>query len=580
MADSTASALLNPSRFVDQAPAPSRFVRRLPIITAYIALLGLLLFTAFLGQVGVGAARLLFVVGCFGVAVRAYRTGGLPLHLESSLVLFVFAPLLRRVVDVHLGYDASGTMLVGPLLALTAAFPELRRLLAKRRGEMIVFLPYLLITACVTYGWIISAFQNNIVPATIAAAKYMVPMLYCVCLLLRPDESTRVLRAAVRAFLIIGPIIGLYGIAQEVSPQTWDTYWIVASKFEAAGQPEPMQVRVFSTMNSPASFATYAVCGLLLFSFARSFIPTVLVPFVALLPLSMSLLLSGIRTAWISAAVSLLFCLLFRSTRRRASLVIICLVVGITFTLLLTSFGTGIADRLSSLSGSLSQDGSASERLHDYVYVFTEGQRYLFGMGLSADADARMAALDGQLLLSVVQMGLVFGTLHTLLIMWAGVQGLLTLRHNQEVLRVVAGALILGEMSVFLLIGFSVGEIGFLFWMLVGVLTGPPEQRSRVSARRSLGDDRRQPRTQRSVSRWATTPNANRMRETNQALTRSPSSLSFAGRAACSTMLLAASPLASQLQAAVVWAMCPFTRNGVSTEHDVVIAVTRTPVEV
>ena len=295
MPDATVSDLLEGSRFVGRTPAPGRFRQRLPIVTTYAAVIGLLLFTAFLGQVGIGAARLLFVVGCFGVAVRAYRLGGLPLHLETSLVLFVFSPLLRRIIDVHLGYDASGTMLVGPLLALTAVFPELRRLLAKRRGDMIVFLPYLLITACVTYGWIISAFQNNIVPATISAAKYMVPMLYCVCLLVRSDESTRVLRAAVRAFLIIGPIIGLYGIAQELSPQRWDTYWIVASKFEAAGQPEPMQVRVFSTMNSPASFATYAVCGLLLFSFTRSFIPTLLVPFVALLPLSMSLLLSGIR---------------------------------------------------------------------------------------------------------------------------------------------------------------------------------------------------------------------------------------------------------------------------------------------
>ena len=230
----------------------------------------------------------------------------------------------------------------------------------------------------------------------------------------------------------------------------------------------------------------------------------------------------------------------------------------------------------------MSQDGSASERLHDYIYVFTEGQRYLFGMGLSADADARMAALDGQLLLSVVQMGLVFGTLHTLLIMWAGVQGLLTLRHNQEVLRVVAGALILGEMSVFLLIGFSVGEIGFLFWMLVGVLTGRPEQRAQDSVRRPPDEDLRQRRTRSSVRRWATNPNANAngTHETSQLLMRSRSNLAFVGRAACTTMLLATSLVAGQLQAAFVRAMCRFTQNDVSTEHDVTIVVTHILVEV
>ena len=447
------------------------------VIKIYGALIALMVLTAILGQVAVSAARLVFVLGCFGVAALAYRTGGLPLHLEITIQLYVFAPLLRRLVDVNVGYDAIGTMLVGPVLALMAAFPELRRLLSDRRRDTIVFVPYLMITACVTYGWIISAFQNNLLSSTISAAKYMVPMLYCVCLLLRPDESARILRSAVRAFVIVGPIIGFYGIAQELSPQAWDRYWIVASNFQAAGQPESMQVRVFSTMNSPASFAAYAVCGLLLFSFTRSFIPGLLVPFIALLPLSISLLLSGMRTTWISAAVSLLFCLLFRATRQRASLLIIFLTVGVIFTLLLTSFGTSVADRISSMGSGVSQDGSGSERLHDYIYVFTEGRRYLFGMGLSADSDPRMAALDGQWLLSVVQMGLVFGTLHTLLIMWAGVQGLLTLRHNPEVLRIVAGALILGDMSVFLLLGFSVGEIGFLFWMLVGVLTNQPEAR-------------------------------------------------------------------------------------------------------
>ena len=454
----------------------------LPLWRSYGALVALLLLTGLLGQAGIGAARLLFVGGCFCVAAQAYRSGGLPLHLEISIALFVFAPLLRRIIDVHVGYDASAAMLVGPLLALVAAFPELRGLLSDRRRSMTIFIPYLLIMVCVGYGWVISAFQSDILVATIAAVKYLVPMLYCVCLLLRPDESSRVLRSAVRAFVIVGPIVGIYGIAQELAPPAWDKYWIISSKMVTAGEPEPMQVRVFSTMNSPASLAAYAVCGLMLFSFTRTVIPAYLVPFLALLPLSMSLLLSGMRTLWISAAVSLLFCMLFRQTRQRASLLIICLAAGVMFTLLFTSFGTSVADRISTLSGNVSQDGSGSERLHDYIYVFTEGQRYLFGVGLSADPDPRMAALDGQLLMSVVQMGLVFGALHTLLIVWAAVQGLLTLRNNQEVLRIVAGALIVGNLSVFLLLAFSAGEIGFLFWMLVGVLTvqaEPPTKGSR-----------------------------------------------------------------------------------------------------
>jgi hypothetical protein len=273
-----------------------------------------------------------------------------------------------------------------------------------------------------------------------------------------------VLRAAARAFLIASPVIGLYGIAQNLAPPAWDTYWMVSSKMLSIGSPEAGQLRVFSTMNSPASFAFYAVCGLLLFSFTRSVIPPVLVAVGALLPLAMALLLSGVRTAWISAAVAVAFCFLFKPTRARAGILAVCLALGVAFTLLYTSFGD-------TFGGGVAQDGSGQDRLHDYLYVFNDSSRYVFGIGLSGDSDPQMAALDGQLLLSVVQMGLAVGMLHMLSLLWAGAQALLSLRHDQAVLRIVAGAVVLGDLSVFLLLGFSVGEIGFLFWMLVGVLT-------------------------------------------------------------------------------------------------------------
>jgi O-antigen ligase len=79
------------------------------------------------------------------------------------------------------------------------------------------------------------------------------------------------------------------------------------------GQPVPYGVRVFGTMNAPAAFATFTATGLFLIGFSRRPWPALLA-----MPAALSLLLSLYRTAWISLAVSILFCLFFAGTRRRA----------------------------------------------------------------------------------------------------------------------------------------------------------------------------------------------------------------------------------------------------------------------
>lgn len=438
----------------------------------FAPLLMLLLLIGIMGQYGLAITRLLFVVGCLGVAIRAYQRGGFALHVQTAIPLFVFAPLLRRIVDLHTGYDASGSMLVGPLLALTAVFPALSRLMSRDATPSSTLAPFGIAALCLVYGWMITAFNDDFVASTTSAMKYVIPMLYCLCLILIPEETAGVLGAAAKVFLVISPIMGLYGILQHLNPQPWDRYWMISSKIDSIGLPEPGKVRVFGTMNSPVSFAAYATCGLLLFTFVRSkFIPPILVPIVAILPLSVALLLSGVRTAWISAIISILVCLCFGKTRKLAVILLLCLVGGVAFALLFTSFGDVIASRLTSLGSKVSSDGSGAARLDDYFHVFGGDARYIFGVGLAGRTDSKMNALDGLLLSSAVQMGIVFGILHTAAVLWAGVRAACCVSHNTDVMRLVTCALLTGSMAVFLLTNISVGEIGFLYWMMVGALT-------------------------------------------------------------------------------------------------------------
>ena len=441
----------------------------------YTLVVSFLLLTGLLAQYGISLTRFLFVVGCIGLAIRAYQRGGFALHVQTAVQLFVFAPMLRRILDLHTGYDPSGSMLVGPLLALTAVFPELNRLLSRRNTTGLRLLPFCIATGCLTYGWAITAFEGEFLQSTTEAVKYIIPMLYCVCLILAPQQSVGVLDAAAKAFLVVSPFMGLYGIYQHVNPQPWDRFWMISSKIDSIGLPEPGKVRVFGTMNSPVSFAAYATCGLLLFTFVRStFLPPILVPFVAILPLCLALLLTEVRTAWISALISIVVCLYFQKTRRTAVVLLICLVLGVVVATLFTSFGDVVSGRLSSLSNNVSDDGSGSARLEDYFHVFGGDGRYLLGVGLSGATDSTMNALDGLLLSSAVKMGTVVGLLHTACVLWAGIQAISSVNRNDDVMRLVTCALVVGSAAIFLLTNIAIGEVGFLYWMMVGALTAKP----------------------------------------------------------------------------------------------------------
>ena len=282
-------------------------------LIVYGLLAGLLLGTLLLGMRGVGMARLLFILGSLAVAWRANRVGP-ALHIEVVIILFSFAPFLRRMVDLNAGFNASGVMLVAPLLAMAIPLSELRNLIhqhgATRRG---IYIPYAIMIACLTYGWAVSAFQGDIMSATTLGMKLFIPLFYAMFLMQRVDDCEVILAGAARALLFVSPIMSAYGIWQFMAPQPWDRVWMLntASKVNAMGLPEAQQIRVFSTMNSPVSFAAFVSCGMLLLGFCRRGWLSI-----ALLALcSVGMLLSSVRGAWMAIAIGVVFCMLFSATR-------------------------------------------------------------------------------------------------------------------------------------------------------------------------------------------------------------------------------------------------------------------------
>jgi hypothetical protein len=432
---------------------------------AHVALIVLLAGTFALGILHVSLARPLFVLGAAIVGYLAWCEK--PARcIECAIVLFALAPLLRRVVDYGVGYDESGFMLLGPLLAIIVPTVELRHLLYRRTVIDTDLGPVVLLMFCLSYALVLSTLEGDVLQPAITLVKRLTPLLFGVWVMLRAREDDGILAAAARAFLIVTPIMGIYGLLQYLSPLPWDRYWMVYSKMDSIGSPEPMQVRVFSTMNSPGSYATFTACGLLIFGFCRQGWQAVLFA----LPATLGLLLTLYRTAWITLAIGILYCAFFTRTRGRAGLITVFIGLAAVFAASATEFGDIITDRLATLGGSVAEDGSGRARLDQFYRFYEELDHTIFGSGLAV-GQTGARTIDGEVAAALLEMGLLIGPLYMTSLIWAAAQALGRIGRRDAPTRLVVGAGLAGILSQMPLAGITAGETGFLFWMLIGLAT-------------------------------------------------------------------------------------------------------------
>ncbi|CCD89075.1 conserved membrane protein of unknown function [Bradyrhizobium sp. ORS 285] len=442
--------------------APAERDWRLP---GWAAAIAVLLVTALAAGVLGGASRALFVLGCGGVGWYAWRQGP-AVHLQAALILFSFAPFVRRLVDLSAGYDQLGLMLIGPLFAILAPVLSLPRLLGERQVPARWIWPLGIVAMCVVYAGLLSLAQADWNNAASGPLKWLAPLLYAAVLMLSADRR-EMIEAATSAFVIILPVTGFYALYQYVDPPDWDRYWMEFAPIISIGQPVPYGVRSFSTMNAPAAYATFTAAGLLLVAFGRRSWPALLLA----LPAGLGFLLSMYRTAWISLAVGLLFCLLFAETRRRAGLILVSLAVAVILAATLTPFGDVVADRLSSL-GEGTKDGSAQERLQEFVTLWNLPDSSLFGTGFTiTDVGAAGAMpVDGMIIACWLTMGIVIGGFCLTALFWAIGNALAAAWSDRSPDAVIVGALALGALVQLPLANITSGENGFLFWTFAALL--------------------------------------------------------------------------------------------------------------
>jgi hypothetical protein len=428
-------------------------------------LLGLALLVGFatVGPALGGAARPLYVVSCLVVGWLAWRRGPAD-HVQTMLLLFVFTPFVRRLVDVVAGYDTSGVMVVGPLVAMMPPLLHLPALLA-RPATTRHLSAFFLFCACVGYAMILTLAQGEWLNLARDGVKWMAPVLYAM-VILDTAEAEDVLDRMADLFVFVLPVIGVYGVVQYLVLPEWDRYWMKYAPIMSIGQPEPMMVRVFSTMNAPAAYATFSAAGLLLVWFRkRGWLPQLLAA-----PAALGLFLSLYRTAWISMLAAMLYCLCFKSTRSRSAPLFFGIALATFGAITLTPFGDVISDRLATLTEG-SQDGSARERIEEYVGLWSMPNSAMWGVGFtSVDVGTAGAmAVDGVVVALWLTMGIVVGLICLFSLGWVLKEGFsISLRYGDAV------SVLLGAFATFFLAQLPLsaavaGELGFLFWIFAGL---------------------------------------------------------------------------------------------------------------
>ncbi|MDR3460687.1 MAG: O-antigen ligase domain-containing protein [Beijerinckiaceae bacterium] len=446
----------------------SSTVRPAPALPGWLPAAALIVGSAVLSPVLGSAIRPLFIIGCAVVGWWSWkREAGA--HLQSAILLFSFAALLRRLVDLASGYEPSGLMLTGPLLTILVPFAlaifsaddDNRRAPNQTANSQIW--PIGLVGLCIIYATALALAQGDWINAASGALKWFAPLAYGY-VLSRNSDPEKLIEAAASVFLWVLPLMGIYGIIQYVDPPEWDRYWMNLTTILAIGAPVPFGVRTFSTMNGPASFATFTAAGLLLVFFVKAGRYAL---FLAA-PAAMSLLLSTYRTAWISLAVGIAFSALFRTTRSRALSMTAAILIAILAAAFLTPFGDMIGVRLASF-GQGSDDSSAHERLEEFIQVWQLPDSGLLGTGFTVTdvGSAGSMAMDGMIINCWVSMGIIFGLACLTGFIWAAWSAIQTAWRDGRPAFIVIGALAAGSLVQLPLANIASGELGFLFWMFV-----------------------------------------------------------------------------------------------------------------
>ncbi len=369
---------------------------------AWTAILSFILFSALCILAGAGSIlRLTFPLLAFAVGLLLYFRYPL-LYAGFTWWLWFLTAWVARVVDYRSGWDPQRIMLVAPfLVTIISGITALKYL---PRTYQQGGLPFLLAFGGVFYGFIVGLIQNPVFPVIRALLDWLPPILFGFHLFINWQDYPKYRQNIRTTFLWGILVVGVYGVIQYLIAPQWDRAWITNTELVSFGTPEPLGIRVFSTLNSTGPFASVMMAGLLLlFDSQSSF------RFIAAGAGYLSLLLSLARTAWGGWLVAALVHLssLKSSLQMRMILTVTIMAVVILPLAAIDPFAEIITSRLQTFTN-LGSDASLNARTE--IYEDGLGLALVQGLGNGLGSITRDEVVDSGIIEFLMTLGW-FGTI-------------------------------------------------------------------------------------------------------------------------------------------------------------------------
>ena len=408
----------------------------------------------------------LFRLAVCGSAV----TMGAVLYVESPLRYVQFTlwtwfltPLLRRMIDLRFGFEDQNLVLLAPLLVTALCGMSLKDLLVAKINKA----PFFLCVAAVLYGLVIGVMLNPSAEVVYGFFNWMVPPVFGLFLYIRwrsyPD-----LKRVIQQTLLSGILfMAAYAIYQYCSPPKWDVYWWQSLPYglvAAFGRPFPYEIRVWSSLNAPATFAGVMGMSLLLIFASRSklAIPCGMMGFYAF-----TLTLS--RTEWLGGIVGVLYLASRTSPRIIArGLAVLVLIAALSVPLLtLGSANKMVQERIDSFSH-LAEDDSVHTRFAMYQHLTGDLLQNPFGHGVS-NADLYQGySLDSGPLRLLYNFG-ILGTVFYLTGIGLALLMLVRARRTEDMFPVACTAVLISGVVRLVSVSAFMNVAGIVVWLCVGM---------------------------------------------------------------------------------------------------------------
>ncbi|WP_322102772.1 glucose-6-phosphate isomerase [Paraburkholderia sp. J41] len=307
--------------------------------------------------------------------------------------LWFLSPEVRRLADYGKGaFTPTSLIQVAPLAVTMISGISLLRyypLLAQRRG-----LPLLLALLGIAYAFVVGVMSSGPAAAVYDLANWVYPLLIGFHIMVLTRQYPECRATIVNTFIYGMLVMGAYGLVQFFIMPPWDAMWMIGSDMNSQGDPVPLGVRVFSTMNSSGPFA-FAMMGAMVLVMAAQH----RVRWVAAAFGFFSFALSLVRSTWGGWAIAMVIQLMKSSNRVRVRIIVSAIVLaGICVPLL--TFGP-VADRMQQRLNTLvnlSDDQSYEARNQFYADFAKTAFTDVTGEGLGATgASTKLSSGNGEL---------------------------------------------------------------------------------------------------------------------------------------------------------------------------------------